>query len=302
VEKAIAESREQLGINSQTQSDLQSQLSAITQAQVSLQSELDNAAQQQAQLTAERDALIQTRATEAQAKEIALQERDALARAKKAIQTQLESLTQDCAELQTQLAKRNQSHDELQIQFGAVSKTKSDLQGQLRSISQAQADLQSKLEDSAKHQVQLMAERNALTQTCAAETQAKVLALQERDALAKAKDLESIELAQRYEKEIAKFQDQVVQEKKSRTDLQKLVDQSMGKLAHQQLDLQSLHSQLDSQAISTTLLEQRNAELAQLHAQLLEAQKRQMLMNDALLKSEAQIELIKDLCLREPGI
>ena len=76
----------------------------------------------------------------------------------------------------------------------------------------------------------------------------------------------------------------------------------MGKVANQHLELQSLHSQLESQASASTQLAQRNAELAQLQVQLVEAQKRQMLMNDALLKSEAQIELIKDLCLREPGI
>jgi chromosome segregation ATPase len=267
LEKAMTESQAQLGIHNQTQTDLQGKLHAITQAQMGLQSELESAAKDQAQLAEKLDALAKVKDAETQAKTQALAERDALAQAKTALQNQLGALEKAMTESQAQLGIHNQ--------------TQTDLQGQLGAITQAQLVLQTELDNAAKRYAQLLAER---------------------DALIKAKDFESTELAQRHEKEIAKFQDQVVQEKKSRTDLQKQVDQSMGKVANQQLELQSLHSQLESQALASTQLAQRNAELAQLQVQLVEAQKRQMLMNDALLKSEAQIELIKDLCLREPGI
>ena len=201
-------------------------------------------------------------------------------------------LLESAAKRQAQLTAER---DALAKAKEAETQAKTDLQTQLETLTKDRFELQAKLTQQIQSQDELQSELDKAIQR-----QAQLTA--ERDALAKAKDEESLQLAQLHEKEIAKFLDQAGQEKKSRADLQKQVDQSMGKVANQQLELQSLHSQLDSQARATTLLDQRNTELTQLHAQLLEAQKRQMLMNDALLKSETQIELLKDLCLREPGI
>jgi hypothetical protein len=263
---------------------------------------LGNAAKRHAQLEAERDAITKAKEAETAAMNQALAERDALAQAKTELTSQLDALEKAIADSRAQL--------------GINTQAQTDLKGQLSAITQAQVELQSELQETSKRHEQLKTERDALAKAKEAETsaknkalaerdelgRAKAIALQERDASINAKEKDLFELTQRHEKEISRYQEQVVQEKKSRTDLQRQFDQTMGKVASHQLELQSLHSKLESQNSASTQLAHRTAELAQLQVQLLEAQKRQMLMNDALLKSEAQIELIKDLCLREPGI
>jgi len=49
-------------------------------------------------------------------------------------------------------------------------------------------------------------------------------------------------------------------------------------------------------------VEKLRADISDRESDLAECRHRQQLMNDELLKAEAQIELIKDLLLREPGL
>ena len=107
-------------------------------------------------------------------------------------------------------------------------------------------DTASELEIAAKRLSQLMAECDALAQSCAAATQAKELALQERDAMGKAKQAET--------------------------------------------------------AAKNSAINERDALAKEKQTEAAKNRERQHLQHEELVKAEAQIELIKDLLLREQGI
>ena len=75
---------------------------------------------------------------------------------------------------------------------------------------------------------------------------------------------------------------------------------------------QAVHQSHEQQARINVLIEERdqlNAQLQQqedlmanLKSQYSESDVRQRLLNDEMIKAESQIELIKDLLLREPGL
>ncbi|MFY8014541.1 MAG: hypothetical protein ACOVN3_03775 [Limnohabitans sp.] len=270
LEKAIAESRAKLGINSQVQMDLKGQLSAITQAQVELQSALESAAQQQAQLTAVRDALEQAKEVETTAKTQALAERDALAKAKDAetdaknqALAERDALAQSKAQLQSQLEALEKAIADSRAHLGINSQAQTDLKGHLTAITQAQVDLQSALEEATKRYTQLAAERDALVKAKEVEATAKTQALGERDALAKAKEAETA----------------AANKAKTEKDA----------LAKEKQTLETKHKESQER-------------LQQLETANQDLQNRQHLQHEELVKAEAQIELIKDLLLREQGI
>ena len=263
VEQAIAEWQAQLGFNSQAQSDLHGQLGAITQAQADLQIELDNAAQQQAQLAAERDALAQAKDTETAAKHEALAERDALAQTC-ATEAQAKELA---------LAERDalaQAKGALQTQLEALTTDRADLQAQLAQRDKSHDELQSQLDAVTQARSELQAQLEAITQA-QSHLQSKLdnIARQqtqlaaERDALAKAQEAETAA-----KNKAITERDALAKEKQSEAAKHK---ESQERLQQ----LESAHQDL---------------------------QKRQHLQHEELVKAEAQIELIKDLLLREQGI
>jgi predicted nucleic acid-binding Zn-ribbon protein len=76
----------------------------------------------------------------------------------------------------------------------------------------------------------------------------------------------------------------------------------MGRIERLNLDNHELQSQLSAQSVAASQLVKRDMEFQQLEAHMNQAQLRQDMMNDELVKSEAQVELIKDLFFREPKL
>jgi chromosome segregation ATPase len=218
-------------------------------------------------------------------------DRDALSQAQTVLKAelqesmaQIESTTQAKLGLEGQLSKLMEAEKTLVAERDQlrVARDERDALAQAQTVLKAELqESMGRIEIEVKHQAELIAERNELS---------------------KVKEKEISDFRYRHQEEIKQLKDQLQKAKNSYSELQKKIDQSIGKEANLQLEIQSLQSQLVIQTDVSTQLVQRNAELSHLQAQQVEAQGRQILMNEALLKSEAQIELIKDLCLREPGI
>jgi len=281
--------------------------------------ELGKAAKRHAQLEAERDALAQAKELETAAKTQALAERDALAQAKSQLQSQLKALEDAIAESQAQL--------------GINSQAQTDLKGQLSAITQAQAGLQSALESAAQQQAQLTAERDDLAKAKEVETTAKTQALAERDALAQAKAKLQL-LLEALENAIAESQAQLGINSQAQTDLkgqlsaitqaqaglQSALEQASKRYAHLETERDALAKAKEAETASANkaktdrdalakekqTLEIKHKEsqerLQQLESANQDLQNRQHLQHEELVKAEAQIELIKDLLLREQGI
>jgi hypothetical protein len=69
--------------------------------------------------------------------------------------------------------------------------------------------------------------------------------------------------------------------------------------AQQALSLSQSHTECEQ---LHNQLQQQEAIMANLKAQYSESDARQRLLNDEMIKAEAQLELIKDVLLREPGL
>ena len=227
----------------------------------------------QAQLTAITQAQVglQSELEEATKRHAQLEaERDALVKAKEVEITaknqalaERDALAQAKAQLQSQLEALEKAIAESQAQLHINSQVQSDLKGHLTAITQAQVGLQSELEEATKRHAQLEAERDALVKAKEVEIAAKEKAVAERDALAKAKEAENA----------------VTTKAKTERDA----------LAKEKQILEAKH--LESQK-----------RLQQLESANQDLQNRQHLQHEELVKAEAQIELIKDLLLREQGI
>ena len=225
--------------------------------------ELDQASQRQAQLTAERDALTKAKEAETQAKT--------------ALQTQLEALTKDRFELQAQLTQQIQSQDELQSELDKAIQRQAQLTAERDALAkakeaetQAKTDLQTQLETLTKDRFELQAKltqqiqsQDELQSELDKASQRQAQLTAERDALAKAKDAETASA------------------NKAKTD--------RDALAKEKQTLESKHKESQER-------------LHQLESANQDLQNRQHLQHEELVKSEAQIELIKDLLLREQGI
>jgi FkbM family methyltransferase len=197
------------------------------------------------------------------------------------------------------------------------------LQGQLEQLIGSHDD-QVKQAVQLKEQVrQLTAERDAQVES-AAERNARIdQVTKERDDQKKlaAERQQRLEQLARTEDEQAKLvgerQAQVEQLKKARDEQSKLA-------AERQAQLEQLTKERDEKARWASTLKTQLAEttqagdleinklkaalqeaknrVAQLEAQLPEMEMRQQLLNEELSKAEGQIDLIKDLLLREPGL
>ena len=216
-----------------------------------------------------------------------------------------DALVQAQAQLKDQLSQGAGERTQLQQQLEAANKAHGEHKAHKAQQDQAQAELQSQLAKAGEAQKALMAERDALVQ---AQAQLKdqlsqgagerTQLQQQLEAANKAHEELLAELVNSKAEHRVQFEKQV----KERKDIQKQADQAIGKAAKLQLERQALQAQLASEASAVEQLVQSKSDVAQLQAQLAEMQERQQLMNEELIKSEGQIELIKDFCLREPGI
>ena len=245
------------------QVDLQAQLAAETQAK-------------QAEAAAKADALKQ-RDTEAAAKAEALKQRDAETAAKSEALKQRDAEAQAKAALQKTTAELQQAQADLQAQLDAEIKTRQvEAAAKLYALKQCDVEIEARTE----LQAQLAAEAQAKQ----AEATAKAEALQQRDAEIKAK-AETLAQRDAERRTRAALEQRLQQEEAAKAELQQRYD-----------------AELENQASQQNIIaqcRQRNAELETENAQL---QLRQRLLQENLVRAEAQIDLIKDLLLREPGL
>jgi hypothetical protein len=166
-------------------------------------------------------------------------------------------------------------------------------------------DIALELDQASQRQAQLTAERDALAKAKEAETQAKTALQTQLEALTK----------DRFE-----LQAQLTQQIQSQDELQSELDKAIQRQAQLTAERDALAKAKDAETASANkaktdrdalakekqTLESKHKEsqerLHQLESANQDLQNRQHLQHEELVKSEAQIELIKDLLLREQGI
>jgi chromosome segregation ATPase len=333
----LTQERDQLG---QQAAERQTQLEVLTQEKAAFEQEKASLIQSRDTLSNEVTALNQARDQQAQlANErqahinVLTQERDQFAQQAAARQTQLEVLTQANAVVEQEKNLLIQSRDALSNEVAALNQAR-DQQAQLANERQAHINALTQERDqlgqqAAERQTQL----ESLTQEKAAFEQEKTSLIQSRDALnnelaatQQVRDQQAQLAAERqiqienlvhernhHAQQAQQLQSQVDELNQTNT----LLNQEKSAFAEQQAplknELAALKQSVDQQALS---LSQSHTECEQLHAQLQqqedimanlkahysESDAHQRLLNNEMLKAEAQLELIKDVLLREPGL
>ena len=192
-------------------------------------------------------------------------------------QTQLQQITQERDEKTKQL-------DESQAQHAQSQQAKAQLDQQLKER-QTQVE---QLTQSRNEQVQLACER---AKQIEALNQAKASA----EKLASERQTQLQQITQERDektKQLAESQSQHAQSQQANTQL----DQQ---LKERQSQIENLTRSRDEQVQK---VQQHAQRLAQLEAERSEMDARQQLLSEEMIRAEAQIDLIKDVLLREPGL
>ncbi|WP_210545494.1 hypothetical protein [Rhodoferax sp. PAMC 29310] len=270
----LAKARDQLGIQKESEAKAKAealaQRDAETKAKTEAIAQRDAEAKAKSEAIAQRDALAKdkaalTTARDEQAK-LATERQTGLT----ALQTQQDRLHQEKVKLIADSEELERARDQLGMQKEA------EVKARVEAISQRDAEAKAKAEALAQRDVEVKARAEVNAQRDA-ETKAKTDAINQRDAEAKAK-IDAI--AQR---------DALANDKAAltaaRDEQAKLAAERQTALATQQKDSGSNLQRLQQ-------LEADNQEYAA----------RQHMLQEELIKAEAQIDLIKDLLLREPGL
>lgn len=256
------------------------EIACFIQAQADLADERDNLEQQNTALLATCQAL--------KAKNTALQtEREALRQDNTALaakrQAQLDALTKEKAELLTASDALAQEKAAITAARDEQTKLANERLTRIEMLTRDKTGLaaaREKLTGERDQQAKLAAERQSQLDTLARET-AELLAA--RDALAKEKA------------SLTAARDEQIRLANKRQALIDTLTQEKTSLA---VAREKLTGERDQQAKLTT---ERDERIRQLEAELQERLMRLHLMQDELVKGEAQIELIKDLLLPEPN-
>lgn len=236
---------------------------ALAEGKAALASRRDALETEVATLTQARD-LQSKLAAEGQSRVQALtQERDSLAAQANERQAQIDTLTQTTAVLTEEKTSLAERRDALQSEVAALTQAR-DEKSQLAAKGQTGIQPLTQERDShAKQAVERQAQIDALTQTAATLTEEKTALAALRDAL----------------------QGEVATLTRVRDEQGKLAAES--KTERESLQIQ---------------LKQKGSRITQLESELAEFVARQQLLNDEMIRAEAQIDLIKDVLLREPGL
>ena len=196
---------------------------------------------------------------------------------------------------QQQLEQLTKERDE-QVTLAAAKQTQLEQAGKAR-------EEQSKLAAERQQQLEQL--------TRAKEEQAKLIAEKQAqlEQLAKAKE-EQAKLAAERQQQLEQLtrakdeQTKLAAEKQAQLDqLSKAKDEQARLAAERQQQLEQLKKERDGQvtllAEKQTQLERKDVRLAELKNSMIETEARQQLMNEEMLKAEGQIELIKDILLKE---
>jgi len=262
----------------QTQlSEQSSALAEQTRLATERQVQLDQLTQEKAELTAARDALAKDKTALTQA-------RDEQAKLATERQAQLDQLTQEKAELAT-------ARDTLAKDKTALTQAR-DEQAKLATERQAQLD------QLGKEKAELTAARDTLAKDKTALAQAR----DEQAKLATERQAQLDQLSQE-KAELTAARDSLAKDK---TALTQARDEQAKLVTERQTQLDKITTERDQLQKSLNenkkALEGAKQQIQQLEEEASESLHRQQLLHEELIKAEAQIELIKDLLLREPGL
>ena len=211
----------------------------------------------------------------------------------------------DWKEIQNKSLENQERIQQLTHTHDAQTKVASERQAQIQQLTQAR-DAQSKLAEERQVQIQQLTQTRDAQTKVAAEQQAQIQQLtQARDAqskLAEERQVQIQQLTQTHDaqtKLATERQTQLEQAAKAKSDQAKLA-------AECQQQVEQLTKARDEQAKLATerrqQLDEMQKRLQQLEGQNAEFASRQTLLQEQVVRAEAQIDLIKDVLLREPGL
>ena len=199
-------------------------------------------------------------------------------------QTQIDMLAKEKSELAT--AHNALAKDKIALGVARDEQTKlaNERQAQIEALAHEKAELTAARDALAKDKIALTQARNEQTKL-ASERQTQI------DALAKEKS------------ELATAHDALAKDK---TELTKTRDEQTKLANERKAQLDKITAERDqvqkSVAEQKKSLDNAQQQIKTLENETSESQQRQQLLQEELVKAEAQIELIKDLLLREPGL
>ncbi|GAB3479700.1 coiled-coil domain-containing protein [Azotobacter salinestris] len=262
-------------------SDLFIECDALRQEQIRLaaehQAQLEAFTKEKAELLAARDALLQEKAALTKA-------RDEQAKLANERQARIEALTQEST---------------------ALTATHDKMVGERDQQTRLAAERQAQLEALAKEKAELLAARDALLQEKAALTRARdeqAKLTSERQARIEALTQESTDLTATRDKMVGERDQQTRLAAERQAQLEALAKEKAELLAARDALVQEKAVLTRARDSQTQLIAERDERVHQLEADLQKSLTCLQLMQDELVKGEAQIELIKDLLLREPGL
>ena len=261
-----------------------SQREALAQEKVELLAALE--AQQRA-----KDQALAQRNQESKAKEQALSQREALAKEKVELLTALEA--QQRAKDEALAQRHQEAKDKEQALFlrDALAQEKVELLASREAEAKARSELEGKLDAESSAKGVLTQELTALEARCTsiaaekdAETKRKNELLAQRDILVQEKA--GLAAAREFEMQ-AKLEAQSERDAKAR-----LISEQSVEMERLRAEVVALHADLVDSQTRAQATENQNQSLYL----------RQDLLQDEMTKAEAQIDLIKDLLLREPRL
>ncbi|QFG28870.1 hypothetical protein F6476_06445 [Pseudomonas umsongensis] len=272
-----------------------SDLAAAGDALANDKTELTKTRDEQAKLASERQAQIDTLG----------KEKADLATARDAVAKEKTELTKARDE-QVKLAS------ERQTQIDALGKEKADLASARDALAKEKTELAKARDEQAKLASERQAQIDALGKEKADLTSARDALTKEKTELAKARDEQAklasecqaqIDTLSKEKADLTSARDALAKEK---TELTKTRDEQTKLAIEGKVQLDKITAERDQ--VQKSVAEQKKTfDNAQLQIKTLENEAseslhRQQLLQEELIKAEAQIELIKDLLLREPGL
>ncbi|MCX7092885.1 MAG: hypothetical protein NTY50_05475 [Methylobacter sp.] len=279
--------------------DEQTRLAAERQSRIeALVQEHDAHIKQTEEWQAQIQALTQTNAT-------LDQEKSALAKRRKVLETEVAAVSQALDE-QTRLAAERQSRIEALVQeHDAHIKQTEEWQAQIQALTQTNATLDQEKSALAKRRKVLETEVAAISQ--ALDEQTRLAA--ERQSLIYVLTLErdghSTQAGDRQGKieMLTQANTKLNQEKSALMERRDVLEGEVATLNQAQnemIKLGALHqAEIDQLQLQ---LQQKQAFIAKLQSEFAENDSRQRLLDEQMIKAEAQIDLIKDVLLRDPGL
>ena len=277
-----AEAKAKIETLAQRDAEASAKAQAIAQRDAEAKAKAEAIAQRDAEVKAKAEAIAQ-RDAEAKAKAEAIAHCDALAKEKAALAAAYDEQAKLAAERQTALTAHQAQLNDLQTRHEQLTQEQSKLVAAHAGLTGARDKLASQLAAESKAKAEALAQRDA-------EAAAKAQAITQRDAEAKAK---AEAIAQRDAEAKAKAEaiaqrDALAKEKAA---LAAARDEQAKLAAERQTALATTQQESETKLQRYQRMEADNQE----HAM------RQQMMQEELIRAEAQIDLIKDLLLREPG-